>query len=77
MKDLTIIPPIGKLLDREHVKIEKGHVVHKYKLDNRFANRNNVITGGILSTALDCYVVMRFIQCMIINMQQLNLKQFF
>jgi len=53
MKDLTIIPPIGELLDREHVKIEKGRVVHKYKLDNRFANRNNVITGGILSTALD------------------------
>ena len=47
MKDLTIIPPIGELLDREHVKIEKGRVVHKYKLDNRFANRNNVITGGI------------------------------
>ena len=23
MKDLTIIPPIGELLDREHVKIEK------------------------------------------------------
>ena len=53
MKDLTIIPPIGELLDREHVKIEKGRVVHKYKFDNRFANRNNVITGGILSTALD------------------------
>ena len=53
MKDLTIIPPIGELLDREHIKIEKGHVIHKYKLDNRFTNRNNVITGGILSTALD------------------------
>ncbi len=53
MKDLTIIPPIGELLGREHVKIEKGHVIHKYNLDNRFANRNNMITGGILSTALD------------------------
>ena len=53
MKNLTIIPPIGELLGREHVKIEKGHVIHKYNLDNRFANRNNMITGGILSTALD------------------------
>ena len=51
MKDLTIIPHIGELLGREHVKIEKGHVIHKYNLDNRFANRNNMITGGILSTA--------------------------
>tara|TARA_B100000700_G_scaffold116180_1_gene130766 strand:- start:2497 stop:2895 length:399 start_codon:yes stop_codon:yes gene_type:complete len=53
MKNLTIIPPIGELLGREHIKIEKGHVTHKYKLDNRFANRNNMITGGVLSTALD------------------------
>ena len=53
MKNLTIIPPIGELLGREHIKIEKGHVTHKYLFDNRFINRNNSITGGVLSTALD------------------------
>ena len=53
MKNLNIIPPIGELLGREHIKIEKGHVIHKYLLDKRFVNRNKFITGGILSTALD------------------------
>ena len=53
MKNLTIIPPIGELLGREHIKIEKGHVIHKYLLDKRFINRNKSITGGVLSTALD------------------------
>ena len=53
MKDLTIIQPIGGLLDREHVKIVKGHVVLNYKLDYRVTNRFIVVTGGILSTALD------------------------
>ncbi len=53
MKDLTIIPPIGELLKREHIEIGKGKVKHSYFIDERFTNRNNQITGGILSTALD------------------------
>ena len=53
MKDLSIVPPIGKLLNREHIKIGKGFVKHSYFIDKKFANRNNQITGGILSTALD------------------------
>ena len=53
MKDLTIIPPIGELLKREHIEIGQGQVKHSYFFDERFANRNNQITGGILSTALD------------------------
>ena len=53
MKDLIIVPPIGKLLNREHIEIGKGFVKHSYFIDKKFANRNNQITGGILSTALD------------------------
>ena len=48
MKNLTFIPPIGELLGREHIKIEKGHVIHKYLLDKRFINRNKSITVGVL-----------------------------
>ena len=53
MKDLSIVPPIGKLLNREHIEIGKGLVKHSYFIDKKFANRNNQITGGILATALD------------------------
>ena len=53
MKDLSVVPPIGKLLNREHIEIGKGFVKHSYFIDKKFANRNNQITGGILSTALD------------------------
>ena len=53
MKDLSIVPPIGKLLNREHIEIGKGLVKHSYFIDKKFVNRNNQITGGILATTLD------------------------
>ena len=53
MKDLRIIPPIGELINLEHIEIKEGYVKQSYFIDKKFSNRNNFITGGIISTALD------------------------